>query len=104
MRVTTNVLTGPVPSVEVEVPNRENSHTGWTNPRGLDTGIADDALGTYVDDVIASKQSLVRPLARGRTAYWDGERHSVVIRDPASAHGGTVLRPDDGFDYFLGLD
>jgi hypothetical protein len=35
--VTTNVLTGPVPSVEVDGSNRENSHTGWTNPRGLDS-------------------------------------------------------------------
>ena len=34
--MTTNVLTGPVPGAATKVPNRENSHTGWTNPRGLD--------------------------------------------------------------------
>lgn len=35
--MTTNVLTGPVRPLEVGIPNRENSHTGWTNSWGLDT-------------------------------------------------------------------
>jgi hypothetical protein len=67
-------------------------------------GVEDDALGSYIDDVIASDQSITRDLERGRTAFWDWERQTVVIRDPASPHGGTVYKPDNGFDAFLGLD
>jgi hypothetical protein len=61
-------------------------------------------LAQYADDIVANTpDELVRQLQRGRTAYWDSSRNVVLIRDPASPHGGTIFSPSRGYDYFLGL-
>jgi hypothetical protein len=43
----------------------------------------------------------MRPLFRGRSAYWNGG--VVVIRDPSAPDGGTAFVPKDGYAYFKGL-
>lgn len=53
-------------------------------------------LGSFADDVMARASGAdVRALARGRTAYWDRNTGTVVIRDPRSVDGGTVFRPEE---------
>jgi RHS repeat-associated protein len=63
-----------------------------------------DELAQYADDIVANTpDELVRQLQQGRTAYWDSSRNVVLIRDPASPHGGTIFSPSRGYDYFLDL-
>jgi len=61
-------------------------------------------LAAYVDKIIQSIESIKRELRAGRTAFWDQRTGMVVILDPKSTNGGTVLKPSRGFDYFLDLD
>ena len=52
-----------------------------------------------IEDAVMNGES--RVLSGGRTAHWsDG---TVVIRNPGTPDGGTAFRPDNGYDYFLGL-
>jgi hypothetical protein len=39
-------------------------------------------------------------LEGGRSAYWDKETGTVVIRDPRDPDGGTAFRPDTGKRYY----
>ncbi len=41
-----------------------------------------------------------KPLEGGRSAYWDGETGTVVVRDPRHPDGGTAFRPRDGKYYY----
>jgi hypothetical protein len=58
-----------------------------------------EQFASVIRDAVIGGES--RTLSAGRTAYWsDG---TVVIRDPGTTDGGTIFRPTDGYDYFLGL-
>jgi hypothetical protein len=50
-----------------------------------------------IEDVVSNGE--MRPLARGRSAYW--YNGVIVIRNPMAADGGTAFAPSDGYDYFL---
>lgn len=64
-------------------------------------GIATRAqFAQHIEDVVYN--GTMRPLKRGRTAYW--QNGTVVIRNPRAADGGTAFRPKNGYDYFLGLE
>jgi hypothetical protein len=39
-------------------------------------------------------------LEGGRSAYWDKETGTVVVRDPRHPDGGTAFRPDRGKRYY----
>jgi filamentous hemagglutinin len=41
-----------------------------------------------------------KPLKGGRTAYWDEETGTIVVRDPKHPDGGTAFRPDEGKYYY----
>jgi hypothetical protein len=41
-----------------------------------------------------------KPLEGGRSAYWDKETGTVVVRDPRHPDGGTAFRPDKGKRYY----
>jgi len=54
-----------------------------------------DLIKETIEHPSASKQ-----LSRGRTAYWNDAKQTVVITDPASPDGGTAFRPPQGKYYF----
>ena len=37
-----------------------------------------------------------KPLKEGRSAYWDEETGTIVVRDPKHPDGGTAFRPKTG--------
>lgn len=39
-------------------------------------------------------------LRQGRSAYWDRETGTVVVRDPRNPDGGTAFRPQTGKRYY----
>ena len=41
-----------------------------------------------------------RPLKEGRSAYWDEETGTIVVRDPKHPDGGTAFRPKTGKRYY----
>ncbi len=53
----------------------------------------------HIEDVINNPDA-VKPLERGRTAYWDNETGTVVIESPNDPDGGTAFRPENGKSYF----
>ena len=53
----------------------------------------------HIEDVINNPDA-VKPLERGRTAYWDNETGTVVIDSPNDPDGGTAFRPESGRSYF----
>ena len=58
-----------------------------------------EQFASLIQDAVMNGE--FRPLSGGRTAYWsDG---TVVIRNPATADGGSAFRPTKGHDYFMGL-
>ena len=59
-------------------------------------------MAAHVERVMANPDA-TKNLLRGRTAYWDEATQSVVIRDPSSPDGGTVLKPRLGRAYFDNL-
>lgn len=76
-----------------------SKHIGEFSPLGITT---ERQLARHIDAVMA-EPSAVRSLSRGRTAFWDSETGTVVIRDPVHADGGTAFIPKRGIDYFNGL-
>lgn len=76
-------------------------------------GISSESdLAQYVDDILfGERSSISKPLADGRTAYWDASKGAVVIENPLAsevpfgqtAEYGTVFTPADGIDYYNGL-
>ena len=70
-----------------------------------DLGISTrEAFAKHIEGVIArAKGPDIRELSRGRTAYWDPESGTVVIRNPKDPDLGTAFRPADGRKYFEGL-
>jgi filamentous hemagglutinin len=58
-----------------------------------------DLIERIINNPTASKN-----LSRGRTAYWDSETGTVVIRNPRDKDGGTAFRPSRGRDYFNDLE
>lgn len=53
-----------------------------------------------IENTVSNGQ--MRSLSGGRSAFWqDGV---VVIRNPRAPDGGTAFRPNNGYDYFLGLN
>lgn len=69
---------------------------------GLGINTRED-LAKFVDEVIASPNSLTKNLSNDRSAYWDESTKTVVILDPKQPHGGTVFRPKQGIEYFNNL-
>jgi hypothetical protein len=49
---------------------------------------------------ILRKPTEWKPLERGRSAYWDKETGTVVIRDPGHPDGGTAFRPATGKRFY----
>lgn len=41
-----------------------------------------------------------KPLKEGRSAYWDEETGTIVVRDPKHPDGGTAFRPKTGKRYY----
>lgn len=41
-----------------------------------------------------------KQLERGRSAYWDKETGTVVVRDPGHPDGGTAFRPKKGKSFY----
>jgi filamentous hemagglutinin len=54
-----------------------------------------------VEDTMDNGQT--RPLAKGRTAYWNDKNGMLVIKDPSSPDGGTAFKPVGGKSYFNNL-
>jgi filamentous hemagglutinin len=52
---------------------------------------------------ILENPSTSKPLARGRTAYWEEVTGTVVICDPHTADGGTAFKPHTGRSYYENL-
>lgn len=52
---------------------------------------------------VVSNPTEVRELSGGRTAYWDDQTKTVVIRNSSAKDGGTVFKPRNGKSYFDGL-
>jgi hypothetical protein len=50
-----------------------------------------------------ARPDATRPLARGRSAYWEEDYGGVVIVDPRNPDCGTAFRPNRGRAYFDGL-
>ncbi|MBI5569326.1 MAG: hypothetical protein HY914_05210 [Desulfomonile tiedjei] len=49
---------------------------------------------------ILSKPTEWKPPQGGRSAYWDKETGTFVIRDPSHPDGGTAFRPDAGKRFY----
>ncbi|MGH9423419.1 MAG: RHS repeat-associated core domain-containing protein, partial [Thermoanaerobaculia bacterium] len=57
-------------------------------------------LAKFVYNIVESATGAdVKVLSRGRTAFWDSETGTVVIRDLRSKEMGTVFRPTNGRAY-----
>lgn len=50
---------------------------------------------------IMNHPSAMKPLARGRMAFWDDASQTIVIFDPYRVDQGTAFIPDHGLRYFL---
>jgi pyocin large subunit-like protein len=57
----------------------------------------------FINNLI-NNPSEVKPLNRGRTAYWDDTTDTVIIVDPSDIDGGTAFKPTGGKDYFDTLE
>jgi hypothetical protein len=65
-----------------------------------DLGITNQRqFANHIEEVI-NHPSEVRGLSRSRTAFWDADTGTVVIRNPNAADGGTAFLPKDGKNYF----
>jgi hypothetical protein len=58
-----------------------------------------DEFAARVDEVMSNPTATKRA-PDGRTAYWDQESGTIVIKDPRNPDGGTAYRPTEGRDYF----
>jgi len=66
--------------------------------KGLDIRTRDQ-FTKHIEDVI-NNPTATKSLERGRTAYWQEETGTVVIRDPKHRDAGTAFQPKDGRRYF----
>lgn len=66
-------------------------------------GIGDEGDFAKFIKKILDKPSKVKKLLRGRTAFWDSNTDTIVIRDPHNPDGGTAFRPSSGIKYFRNL-
>jgi RHS repeat-associated protein len=58
-------------------------------------------FGKFIDRIVGNARGAsVRNLQGGRTAFWDDETGTIVIRNPRDPDGGTAFRPTGGKDYF----
>jgi RHS repeat-associated protein len=66
------------------------------------SGVSPQGLPSYVHQVLDGEVPGVetRYLSGGRVGYWDPANQAVIIED---GDGGTVLTPEEGYDYFEGL-
>lgn len=55
-----------------------------------------EQLANFIDEVVAGKDTYVRQLLDGRSAYLDPKTNVVVVLNPNVAYKGTVFRPGDG--------
>jgi len=65
-----------------------------------------EQLANFVDEVLAGKDTYVRQLSNGRSAYLDPNTNVVIVLNPNVSYKGTVFRPGDGSakaaqNYFL---
>lgn len=55
----------------------------------------------HVSSIIMNKNTPIRSLVNGRTAYYDKLSNTLVIHDPNHVDLGTVFRPITGENYFI---
>ncbi len=60
-------------------------------------------LSQQIDNTINSKDSIVKMLRDGRTAYWHYQEGTVVIKASGNPNGGTAFRPMRGKTHFNNL-
>jgi filamentous hemagglutinin len=61
-----------------------------------------DEFAQHIAQIMA-KPSASKNLAKGRTAFWDDQTETIVIRDPSSPDLGTAFKPRNGQAYFDNL-
>jgi filamentous hemagglutinin len=53
----------------------------------------------HINNII-SNPSEQKILSNGRSAYWDNNSGTVVIKNPNTTDGGTAFKPSGGKNYF----
>ncbi|MFF3246481.1 putative T7SS-secreted protein [Streptomyces sp. NPDC002870] len=98
----------PCPEVdEISQNIADHSRKRFNDPGGFEHYVKDvdpKALEYYVDGVInGDVPTVLEPkfLARGRVAYWDTDKNSVIIEE---GDKGTVFTPKEGKTYFDELE
>ncbi len=73
-------------------------------PHGEFPGITTrEQFQQHIESVI-NNPTATRSLTSGRTAWWDDETGTVVIRDPSRIDGGTAFKPKRGRANFDDLE
>ena len=75
----------------------------WSKHKGEFPQFSTEAeFAQHIDRVMAIP-SASKTLTKGRTAFWDDQTQTVVIRDPNSPDLGTAFKPKNGKVYFDNL-
>ncbi len=67
-------------------------------------GIASrEQFAQHIESFLGDSSTMMRNLSNGRSAFWNGGRGEVLIRNPIAKDGGTFFRPTAGEAYFWKL-